>query len=176
MLFVRRIDAIAPLARLAVEILPAHECSAGEKVVFDKVERSLHTRRAVSVADLVRYEAESHTLCEGRHLRHWLHLLAASTQHHHMRVVNHRALWSAAHVAQRFGEKRLAIEALKLRPDLEVEQARVAQHCRGGLRLAPASSDDDFVRRGVVLHLRAWLKVIAAGGRDGRLSDALSAA
>ena len=61
-------------------------------------------------------------------------------------------------------------------PDLEEEHARVAQHRRGGLRLVLASGDDDFVRRGVVLHLDAGLEVIAAGGRDGRLSDALSAA
>jgi hypothetical protein len=82
----------------------------------------------------------------------------------------------APHVSQRFGEKRLAIEALKLGPDLEVEHTRVTQHRRCGLRLILASSDDDFVRRGVVLHLDAWLEVIATRGHDGVLSDALSAA
>jgi hypothetical protein len=35
---VRRVDAIAPLARLAVEMLPVVEGSAGEEVVFNKVE------------------------------------------------------------------------------------------------------------------------------------------
>ena len=93
-----------------------------------------------------------------------------------MRVVDHRALRRAAHIAQRFGEKRLAIEALKLRPDLEVEQARVAQHRRGGLRFVLASADDDFVRRCVMLHLDAWLEVIATGGHDWLLTDALPAA
>jgi hypothetical protein len=43
-LFVSGVDAIAPLARLAVEILPTREGSAREKVILDEVERPLHTR------------------------------------------------------------------------------------------------------------------------------------
>jgi hypothetical protein len=55
-------------------------------------------------------------------------LLAAAAQYHHVRVVDHDALRRASPVAQRRGEEGLAIEALKRRPDLEVEQPRVTQH------------------------------------------------
>jgi hypothetical protein len=146
MLLIGRIDAVAPLARLAVQILPTGEGPACQEVVFNEVERPLDARGTIGVADLMGHETESHTLRKRRHLGHWFHLLTAAAQHHHVRVIDHGALWRAAHVAQRFGEKRLAIETLKLRPDLEVEQARVAQHRRGGLRLVFASADNDLVR------------------------------
>src|SRR5450759_3959783 len=64
-------------------------------------------------------------------------------QHHHMRVVDHHALRSAAHVAQRIGEKHLAIEPLERGMDLEKQHARIAQHRRGGLCLVlPATHFD----------------------------------
>ena len=55
---VGRIDAVAPLARLVVQILPVGERASGQKVVFDEVERPLDTGRTVGVADLVGHEAE----------------------------------------------------------------------------------------------------------------------
>ena len=79
------------------------------------MEGPLHTARAVGIADLVRHETKPHALCERRHLGYRFHLLAAAAQHHHVRVVDHCPLWRATHITQRFGEKGLAIEALKPR-------------------------------------------------------------
>ena len=176
MLLVRRIDAVAPLARLAVEILPTGEGPAYKEVVFDEVERPLDARRTIGVADLVRRETESHTLCERRHLGHWFHLLAAATQHHHMRVVDHHSLWRAIEVAERLGEKDLAIEPLEGGLNLEEQHPRITQHRRCGLRFVLPSGHRYFMRRGVVLHLDAGFKLIAARGHDGLLPDALPAA
>lgn len=93
-----------------------------------------------------------------------------------MRVVDHHPLGSAAHVAQRIREERLAIEPLERGIDLEKQQARVAQHRRGGLRLVLPAAHLDFVRRRVVLHLHTRIEVILARRHGRCLSDALPAA
>jgi len=124
----------------------------------------------------MRHKTEPQAFGEGRHLRHGLHLLAAAAQHYYVRVVDHHALRRAAEVAQRCGEKGLAIEALKRRPDLEIKQARVTQDRRGCLGFELASGHRHFMRRGVVLQLDAGFEVIAADRHDGLLPDALSAA
>ena len=58
MFLVSRVDAVAPLARLLIQIVPTGERAAGQKVVFDEGKRAFHARRAVGVADLMRHEAE----------------------------------------------------------------------------------------------------------------------
>ena len=93
-----------------------------------------------------------------------------------MRVVDHHALDSAAHVAQRLGEKHLAIEPLERGVDLEEQHARVAQHRRGGLRLVLPAAHLDGVRRRVVLHLHTRFEMILARRHERCLSDALPAA
>ena len=150
---VGRIDTVAPLPRLLVQIAPGGERAARKKVVFDEGKRTLHTSRAVGVAALMRYKAESEAFPERLHLGHRNHLAARAAQHHHMRVVDHYAFRSAAHVAQRVGEKHLAIEPLEGGIDLEEQQTRVAQHRRSGLRLVLPAAHLHFVRRRVVLHL-----------------------
>ena len=44
---VSRVDFIAPLTRLVVQIVPTGECTTGQKVVFYKMERSLNASRTV---------------------------------------------------------------------------------------------------------------------------------
>jgi len=66
-------------------------------------------------------------------------------------VVDHDALGRTVYVAQRFGEKYFAIEALESGLDLKEQHPRVTQHRRGGLRLVLALAHQQVMRRGVVL-------------------------
>ena len=93
-----------------------------------------------------------------------------------MRVVDHHALGRAACIAQRVGEKHLAVESLKRGIDLEEQHARITQHRRGSLRFVLPAAHFHFVRRRVVLHLYARLEVILARRHDRRLPDSLPAA
>ena len=99
MLLVGRVDLVAPLARLLVQILPTGECAPRQKVVFDEGERALHARRTIGIADLVRHKAEPETFRERLHLGHRNHFTPRAAQHHHMRVVDHHPLGHAAGMA-----------------------------------------------------------------------------
>jgi hypothetical protein len=72
-----------------------------------------------------------------------------------MRVVDHHTLDHAARIAQRVGEKYLAIESLKGGIDLEKQHARIAQHRRRRLRLVLPAAHFHRVRRRIVLHFHA---------------------
>src|ERR1022692_4376825 len=113
MFLVSRVDTIAPLARLAVHVLPTGESAPGKKVVLYKMEVPFDACRTIGIADLMRRELKAETLGEGLHLRHGNHFAPRAAQHHHMRVVDHDALRRAAGVAQGFGEKHRAVETLE---------------------------------------------------------------
>src|SRR5205814_7335740 len=68
MFFVRRVDFVAPLTRLLVQIVPTGERAAGQKIILDKSERAFYTRRAVGIAPLMRHKAEPETFREYLHL------------------------------------------------------------------------------------------------------------
>ena len=94
MFLVSRVDLVAPLPRLLIQILPTGEGAPRQKVVLDEMERPFHARRTVGIADRVRHELEAETLAKGRHLRHRNHVASAAAQHHHVRVIDHHALRS----------------------------------------------------------------------------------
>src|ERR1035441_4772350 len=135
MFLIGRVDLIAPLTRLVVQIVPTGECTTGKKVILYKMERSLNESRTVGVAALVRHEAESETLSKRLHLGHGNHFSSRAAQYHHVRVVDHHAFDHATHLSQRIGEKYLAVESLKSGIDLEKQQVRITQHCGSGLCL-----------------------------------------
>src|SRR5260370_35102475 len=82
-------DAVAPLACLLIQIVPAGKPTTREKVVFDKGKRPLDPCRAVRVPALMRHKTESEAFGERLHLGHGNHLPPGATQYHHMRVVDH---------------------------------------------------------------------------------------
>ena len=82
-----RVDTIAPLAGLEIEIVPTVEGASGQKVVLDERERTFDACGTVGVAALMSHEAEAETLGKGGHLRHRNHLTPGAAQHHHVRVV-----------------------------------------------------------------------------------------
>src|SRR6516225_6682297 len=114
------------------------------------------------MADGVRHELKAETLSQGRHLRYRNHISAAAAQHHHVRVVDHDPLRDAAQVAQRLGQKHLAIEALKTWIALEKQHPRITQNRRGGLHLALLSGQLELVRRRVMLELLSGLEGVLA--------------
>src|SRR5258708_26664244 len=88
MFLVSRVELIAPLARLAVQILPTTEGAPGQEVILDEMERTLHAPRTVGISNRVRHELKAETLSKGGHLRHWNHVASAAAQHHHVRVID----------------------------------------------------------------------------------------
>ena len=99
MFLVSCVDAVAPLARLLVQILPTGKHASGKKIILDEVEGALDAPGTVGVADLVGHKTESEPLGEGFHLGHGNHCAARAAQHDHMRVVDHHPFGGAAHVA-----------------------------------------------------------------------------
>ncbi len=86
---VGRIDAITPLARLEIEILPGGECTSGKKVRLNEPEWPLDAGGAVCIASFMGHKSGTKTLGERSHLRHRNHLASGSSQHNHMGVVDH---------------------------------------------------------------------------------------
>ena len=56
---VSRVDLIAPLPRLSVQILPTAEGAPRQKVILDEMEGALHASRTVGIANGVRHEVLS---------------------------------------------------------------------------------------------------------------------
>src|ERR1035438_6796038 len=133
MFLVSRVDTVAPLARLAVHVLPTGESAPRKKVVLYKMEVPFDACRTIGIADFMRSELKAETFGESSHLGHRNHLAARAAQHHHMRVVDHDALGCAPGVTQRVGEKHFAVETLEGRIDLKEQHPRVTQHTRCSL-------------------------------------------
>jgi hypothetical protein len=57
MLLVSRVDAVAPLPRLLVQVLPVGEASPRQEVPLDKPEGPLDASRTVGVTQFMRLEA-----------------------------------------------------------------------------------------------------------------------
>src|SRR6266581_6244797 len=176
MFLVSGVHAIAPLASLLVQILPAREPASGQEIFLNKPEWPLHPSRTVGIAEFVSHELEAETLGKSRHLGHGNHLAPGATQHHHVSVVDHHASRHRSEIAQGVGEKHLAVETLKGGIHLEEQYARIAQDRRGRLHLAALAAQLELVRRGVVLNFFAWLEMVVSRRHDGLLSDAMPAA
>ena len=76
---------------LLLQILPTGERTPGQKVAFDKAERSFYASGTIRIADLMGHELKTETLAERSHLGHRHHLAPGAAQHHHMRVIDHHA-------------------------------------------------------------------------------------
>src|SRR3974390_540755 len=110
MFLVSRVDLIAPLTRPLIQILPTAEGAPRQKVILDEVEGTFHARRTVGIPNGVRHKLKAEALPKGGHLGHRNHVASTAAQHDYVRVVDHGASRGAAEVAQRFGEKHLAVE------------------------------------------------------------------
>src|SRR5580704_14291382 len=148
MLLVGGVDLVAPLARLLIQIFPTGEGPSGEEVSLDKAERSLYTGGAIGVAQLMCHESEPETVAESFHLRYGDHLSSSTTQHYHMRVVDHHASRGPREVTQCLGQKYLAVETSEGRIALEEQHPRITQNRRRRLHLSFPFAQFDFVWRG----------------------------
>src|SRR5262245_6833885 len=110
MFLVSRVNTIAPLACLTVQVLPTTESAPGKKVVLDKMKRPLHTRRTIGITNLMRLELEPKAFGKSHHFGRRNHFSARAARHNHMRVVDHDAFGRASGIAQRFGEKHFTVE------------------------------------------------------------------
>ena len=137
MFFVGAVDLIAPHASALIEIRPIGKLSSGQEVPFNERKGSFHPAGTIGVPYLMGTELEAEVLPEGDHLRYGDHRGTAPPQHDDMGVVDHHPTTGASKVAQGFGEKHLAIEALKGRETLEEQETRITQHGGGGLHRAP---------------------------------------
>src|SRR5439155_19419640 len=100
MFLVRAVDAIAPLACLLIQVLPAGERPSRKEVVVDKIEWTLDACRAIGIATLVSSEAKAEAFTKRLHLGNRNHRRAGSAQHHDVRVVDHHAFGRAGEVPQ----------------------------------------------------------------------------
>src|ERR1700756_961558 len=100
---VGRIDAVAPLPGLQIQIIPTGEPASGKEVVLDKMKRSLDACGTIRMPEFMGSELETETFAEGFHLRHGSHLASGAAQHHHVRVVDHDPTASAVEKTQGIG-------------------------------------------------------------------------
>src|SRR5215472_16968502 len=126
-LLVGRIDAIAPLPGLKIEILPTGEPASGKEVVLDEVKRPFHASGTIRVSQLVGSELEPEAFAEGLHFRHWNHLASGATEHNDVSVIDHDPTTTAAEKTQGIRQEHLAIEALERGIALKEQHPRVAQ-------------------------------------------------
>src|SRR5260370_29211297 len=113
MFLVGGVHAIAPLARLLIQIVPTGKPTTREKVVFDKGKRPLDPCRAVRVPALMRHKTESKTLGECLHFRYRNHFPSRAAQHHDMRVADHHPLDHPAPLAYPIAQNPLAGDSLQ---------------------------------------------------------------
>ncbi len=100
---VGRIDAIAPLSRLKIEVFPTGEAASGKEVMVNEVEGTFDPCRTVCVTEFVGAKLETEAFAESQHLRHRNHLASGAAQHHHVRVIDHDPTASAAEKTQSLG-------------------------------------------------------------------------
>ena len=173
---VRRIDAVAPLPCLKIEIFPTGESASGEEVVLDEVEGPFDACRTVGISEFVRAKVETEAFSEGLHLRYGNHMAPRAVQHDDMRVVSHDRTAGAAEKTQRLGQENLAVETLERGVALKEQHSRVAQDGRCGLCAPFLSGDLHRMRGGVMLQLFTRLKLVESGSHLRLLSDAVTAA
>ena len=161
----RGIHRVAEGAGLGIQIAEVGKRAAGQKIVFDEMKGALDPRGAVRIAFLVGAEDEAEALGEGRHLGGGDHPRAGAGGDHDVRVINHAGRGGPGHVLERVGQEDLAGKAIEGRRRLEEEQARVAQHQRGGLDSLLDAADRGTVGRRVVLHLLPRREVVVANRR-----------
>jgi hypothetical protein len=161
------IDLIAPFARLPVGLFPVAEGAARQEVGFDIAEAPLDTRGAVSIALLMRLEAESAAIGEDGHLRHGDYVPARSFQHHDVSVVDQTGGTGTLEVLEGIGEKDLAIEACEAGKELKEEHTGIAANQGSRLDRPQAAADLSAVRRSVVLHLDTGAESVFADGLRG---------
>src|SRR5580692_591206 len=176
MLLVRCVDAIAPGTCLLVQILPVGKGAARQEVALYEPEGPLHACRTIRIAQLMSYETSAVTLGKRRHLRHRNHLSAGAAQHYYVRVIDHQPFRRTTEIAQRLGQKNLAVETLEGWIQLEEQHVRVTQHCRGSLYLAPLAAQFNLMWRRVVLNFFAGEKAIASRRHLRHLTDAIAPA
>ena len=176
MLLVGRIDAIAPLAGLNIEILPTGKSASCKEVVLYEVKRSFDASGTIRITELVGSELETEAFTEGLHLGHWNHLTARAAEHDDVSVIDHDPTANAAEKTQRVGQEHLAIEALERGIALKEQHPRVAQD--GGCRLRRLFLAGDFNQmwRGIMLKLFTGRKVIDSRWQLRCLADAVPAA
>ena len=72
-------------------------------------------------------ELKAEALPEGRHLRHRRHRAPGAAQHHHVRVIDHHPFGRPGKIAQRAGEKHLAVETPERGVALEEQHLRITK-------------------------------------------------
>src|SRR5215831_1116311 len=175
-LLVGRIDAIAPLPCLKIEILPTGEPASGKEVVLDEVKRPFHASGTIRITEFVRSKLEAEALAEGLHLRHWNHLTSRAAQHNNVSIIDHDPPANAAEKTQRVRQENLAIEALERGVALKEQHPRVAQDGGSGLRRLLLAGDLNPMWRGVMLQLFGWLKIVNPRRQLRLLADAVTPA
>ena len=99
MFLVSRVDLVAPLPRLLIQILPTGEGAPRQEVSLNEPETSFYPCRTVGVAAFMRHKLETESLREGGHLRYRNHFAAGAAQHDHMRVIDHDLFGRAGEIA-----------------------------------------------------------------------------
>jgi hypothetical protein len=176
MLLVGRIDAIAPLAGLKIEILPTGESASGKEVSLNKVKGSLDTSGTIRITGFVGAKLETEAFAEGLHLGHWNHLTSGAEEHNDVSVIDHDPTADAAEKTQDIGQEHLAIEALERGVALKEQHPRVAQDGGCRLRRLLLAGDLNPMWRGVMLQLFSGREIIDSRWQLRCLADAVPAA
>jgi hypothetical protein len=123
----------APIAGLAIEVIPIAKAPCGQEIALDVEEGLFDAPLAVAMPQRMGHKGGAEVLGEGLDLRGHHRVGPGACGHEHTGVVDHTARTDPVGKAKRFAEKSLGLEAGKGREVLEEQQPAVGQYERGAL-------------------------------------------
>jgi len=163
---------LAPCLGLEVKIMPVGEGSTGQEVSFYIVKWPLDPGFSVSVVNPMRPKTHVVDPGEGLHFRGKRGIRAGAVADNHAGVIDHTALAGTLHIRHGLGQEGFTFKPGKPRVVLDKELTAIGQGKAGTLGGKETVAYFESMWRGVMLHLRAWRKIIAPGPllrRDAQL-------
>ena len=163
---------IAPGPGLEVEILPVGEGSAGQEVLLYIVEWPLDPGLSVWVVNPMRPKSDAVNSGKGLHLWGEGGVRAGAVADNDAGIIDDTAAAGTLHIRHGLGQEGFAFKPGESRVVLYEKLTTVGQGKAGTLGCKQAAPYFESMRRGVMLHLLARLKIITSGSllcRDAHL-------
>lgn len=143
--------------------MPVGEGSAGQKISFYIVKRPLDPGFSVGVVNSMRPKMKIVDPGKGLHFRGERGIWASAVTDNHAGIIDHTAVASALHICHGLSQKCFAFKPGKSRVVLDKKLTAIGQGKASALGSKQTATYFESMRRSVMLHLRARLKMVASG-------------